>query len=416
MGRKKKQHLTRRADGRYRCIYKGVEFYGKTEDEALNAREEYKRRETMGLLGRERPTVSEYGLKWLPVHRPAVAKSTYRGLAIHLEKLLKQIGDMYIEDVKPSDIKKVYSAQYLGLSNNYILNGRQLFCDLFDSAVSDGFCRTNPARDKNAAPHKGTKGSHRAITPQEREWITTLCKDHRCHAAAMTMLYAGVRPQEVKAMTIEGSVDFENNMIHLREFAHLDGYYHYKVTEKGKTDNAVRDIPLLSILKETLQGKSGLIVTDEKGEIVSVRAWRCLWTSYKSNMEKEINGMMKRWYRRTRAHKKILAEAEALRKEGKKEEAEKKEAEIPPWIEFNVVPYDLRHSFCVMCRDNGVELHTCIEWMGHADSKMILQIYDDVSDSRSKNEAQKLEKWIEKGQNKGQDGEVEPGSLINQGS
>ena len=75
---------------------------------------------------------------------------------------------------------------------------------------------------------------------------------------------------------------------------------------------------------------------------------------------------------------------------------------MPPWREFNVVPYDLRHSFCTMCRDNGVELHTCIEWMGHADAKMIMKIYDEVSDQRSKIEAQKLEKALQKGQNLGQ--------------
>lgn len=386
MGRQKKQHLARRADGRYRCIYKGIEFYGKTEDEALKARDDYKRREAMGLFDKEHPTVSEYGNKWLPVNRPTASKATYRGLAIHLEKLLRRIGDTLVEDVKPSDIKEVYSTEYKDLSQSYILAAKQLFCDLFDSAVADGIIRTNPARDKTALPHKGTKGGHRAITDQERTWINTLCKDHRCHAAAMTMLYAGVRPQEVKAMTIEGSVDFENDIIHLKEFAHLDGYYDYKITEKGKTDNAPRDIPLLPPLKEALKGKTGYIATDTDGGRVNVQAWKCLWASYKSNMEKAINGCPKRWYGKTREHKAILAEG----------------GKLPPWVEFTVVPYDLRHSFCVMCRDNGVELHTCVDWMGHADATMIMKIYDEVSDQRSQKEAQKLIKLFDEGQNKGQ--------------
>jgi len=45
-------------------------------------------------------------------------------------------------------------------------------------------------------------------------------------------------------------------------------------------------------------------------------------------------------------------------------------------------------------QDNGVELHTCIEWMGHADATMIMKIYDEVSDNRSKKEAEKLEKIL----------------------
>ena len=43
-----------------------------------------------------------------------------------------------------------------------------------------------------------------------------------------------------------------------------------------------------------------------------------------------------------------------------------------------------------MCRDNGVELNTCSTWMGHANPIMILKIYDEVSDDRSAQEAEKL--------------------------
>jgi integrase len=91
-------------------------------------------------------------------------------------------------------------------------------------------------------------------------------------------------------------------------------------------------------------------------------------------MEAAINGCQKRWYGRTREHKAILEAGGVL----------------PPWRSFTVVPYDLRHSFCTMCRDNGVELNTCIHWMGHTDAKMILKIYDEFSETRSNSEAKKL--------------------------
>ena len=67
---------------------------------------------------------------------------------------------------------------------------------------------------------------------------------------------------------------------------------------------------------------------------------------------------------------------------------------LPPWRPFTVVPYDLRHSFCTMCRDNGVELNTCIKWMGHADAKMILKIYDEFNDGRSEREAERLKNTL----------------------
>ena len=67
---------------------------------------------------------------------------------------------------------------------------------------------------------------------------------------------------------------------------------------------------------------------------------------------------------------------------------------MPPFTHFTVIPYDLRHSFCKMCRDNGVEINTCIHWMGHKDAKMILAIYDEYTPERGKKEAEKLEKSL----------------------
>ena len=394
MPREKKQHLKKRADGYYVCRYKDQWFYSLDEDECLELRREYKRLEKEALLSV--PTVKAYGEKWLERAYPSVAKTTKTGLKIHLRKLTDAIGEQLLTDVRPSQIKQIYSDRYLGLSNSYILGAKQLYCALFDAAVADGYLRTNPAREKSARPHHGTDGSHRQITPEERTWILTLCTDHRAHQAVMAMLYAGIRPQEMKAVRIDRDVDFSAETITLREFAHIEDSNHYKLTKKGKTDQAGRTIPLFPPLKAALEGKKGYLIQSAKGERVTIQAWRSAWESYVVCMETAINGMPKRWYRRTKEHKKILAEAEALRKAGKKEEARAKEGEIPPWREFTVVPYDLRHSFCCMCRDADppVELKTCVRWMGHKDAKMILKIYDEASDNRSQKEAERLKKTL----------------------
>ena len=48
MSRPKKETLKQRKDGRYRTIYKGIPFYGKTSEEAIMAREAYKDLERKG--------------------------------------------------------------------------------------------------------------------------------------------------------------------------------------------------------------------------------------------------------------------------------------------------------------------------------------------------------------------------------
>lgn len=377
MPRQKKQVLKRRADGRFACRYKNQWFYSlESSDDALRQREEYIESERRGRV--QSYFVREYAEQWLKRSRPDVAPSTMRGLKTHLDKLTGAIGELPVADVKPSDIKGVFSTQYNGLSNSYIKGAKQLYCSLFDSAVADGLILSNPARDRTAKPHRGTVGGHRSITTQERKWIETLCTDHRAHPVVMAMLYAGLRPQEAKAIDIDKDVDFKLETITVRHTAHTDpeNGQKYVYTDKGKTDRANRTVPLLPPLKMALEGHSGRLITSAHGKPVTKTTWRVVWRSYVAQMETAINGVDRRWYGRTKEHREITANGGTL----------------PPWVSFTVTPYDLRHSFATMCRDQQppIELHTVITWMGHADATMILHIYDSVTDGRAEQEAERL--------------------------
>jgi integrase len=303
-----------------------------------------------------------------------VADSTYTGLAIHLQHLIDCIGDKPLAEVIPSDLKQVYAAEYRGLSNSYIRSAKQLFCALFDSAQADRLIQFNPARDKTAKPGKGKKAKERILTAQQREYIETLCTDHRMHPAVMAMLYAGLRPQECKALNIDRDIDFEKEIITVQKTAHVNGTK-YAITGDMKTGWSKRTVPLFQPLKTALQGRKGMLITSANGEPVTIQAWKTGWQSYIYCMETAINGISKRWYGKT------------------KDQKIKKEAgNLPAWIDFDIVPYTLRHAFCAFCRDNGVDINTCRRWMGHSDAKMILKVYDSVSDDREQNEREKVEK------------------------
>ena len=372
MPREKKPTLKRRKDGRYKCVYHGIQFYGRTPEEAFAVREEYKLSAQKGFSGRS--TVSEYALPWLKRSFPSVADSTYTGLAIHLQHLIDCIGNKQLSDVLPSDLKQVYADQYRGLSNSYIRSAKQLYCALFDSAQADRLIQANPARDKTAKPGRGKKPKERILTAQQRTYIETLCTDHRVHPAVMAMLYAGLRPQECKAIDIDRDIDFENNTITVQEQVHIDGQK-YAISSEMKTDWSKRIVPLFQPLKTALQGRNGLLITSAHGQPVTIQTWKTAWRSYIYSMETAINGTSKRWYGKT------------------KEQQIKKEAgKLPPWIEFDIVPYTLRHAFCAFCRDNNVDINTCRRWMGHADAKMILKVYDSVSSNREQTEREKVEK------------------------
>lgn len=396
MPREKKQHLTKRADGRYRCRYKGIEFYSTDPDEALAMREEYKQNEKAGLV--RQASLSDYAIPWLMRTYPKASASTKTGLAIHIQHLIDEIGNKKISAIIPSDIKAVYSRQYQNCSNSYLKAAKQLFSSLFDAAVADGLCRSNPARDRTAKPHKGSAPKTRPITQQEREWILTYCTDHRAYPVVMAMLYAGLRPQEAKAIKIERDVDFETDTITVRETAHNDpkNGQKYTFTGDGKTAWSNRAIPLFPPLKQALTGRKGYLITSAHGERVTHTTWRVVWNSYITHMETAINGIEHRWYGKRKDQ--IL-----LKEEGK----------LPEWIPFDIHPYQLRHSYCCWLRDAGVEMNTARKWMGHADSKMILQVYDSVSEDRSAQERKKVENLLFGGQNGGQEENKKPVSVEN---
>lgn len=378
MPRERKPKLKKRPDGRFACRYHNQWFYARTEEECLRLRDDFKAAEKRGRVAVY--FVKGYADEWLARSHPDVAPSTMAGLRTHLANLTGALGGLPLADVKPSDIKAVFSSRYRGLSNSYIKAAKQLYCAMFDSAVADGLIQSNPARDRTARPHRGTTGGHRSITPQEREWIETLCVDHRAHPVAMAMLYAGLRPQEAKAIDIDRDVDFIGETITVRETAHTDSEngQKYAYTGRGKTDKANRTIPLFPPLKTALQGRTGRLITSAHGQPVTKTTWRVVWRSYVVSMEKAINGVDRRWYGRTKAHKAIIAAGDSL----------------PPWLPFTVTPYDLRHSFATWLRDMTppVELHTVIQWMGHADATMLLHIYDSVTDTRAAQEAERVKR------------------------
>lgn len=371
MARPKKQRLKKRPDGRYRCVYHGICFYGSTEDEALAARDEYKRLEAMGEYMRENGiTVSAYIDKWLPLHKADVSPKCLADYKKQLSALDEAIGDMRMKDVSVDDASSVW-AHYKGYSESTIKRARMLYMALFDTAVENDICRKNPFRGKHAQPPKGPSGSHRALTESEIDLI--LSTQHKLRPAVMTMLYAGIRRGEALALDIDRDVDFDNDVIHIVQAVRYES--NQPILDDPKTEAGKRDIALFSVLKNELKGKHGLLMQSASGKMMTESAFMSAWHSYINCIECKINGVkQKRWFRK----------------------------DPTEWKMFNVRPHDLRHTFCTMLRDSGVDLKQAMLWMGHADEKMILQIYDHVTSKRTEKSINQVETTIKKGQDEGQ--------------
>lgn len=336
MSRQKRQQLTERKDGRYKAVYKGIQFMGRSQDEALKKRQDYIEAEIRGeLLNRNGITVFSYAYDWLPVHKASVAKNTYNAYVNYMNKLVGKIGQKAMKDVTPSDIKSVYN-EYLGMSDSSVRKARMLYVDLWDSAIEDGVVKSNPCRSKSAKPHKGTSGSHRALSQEEDDIILNCPAEFRI--GALLMRYAGLRRGEVMAFDVDRDVDFESGMIIVSRAVHFEG--NKGIVGGPKTEAGKRSIPLLEVLRIALQGQHGGVCPLKKTETVTSSAWRCIWSKFIKELE-AYSGM-----------------------------------------KMTVRPHDLRHSYATTLRDAGVDPKLAIRWMGHSDEKMILRIYDHPGEGR----------------------------------
>ena len=326
--------LTKQADGRCRAWYKGKRFDGKTPEEAKAKRDAYKYECEHGIERPEMITVIDLAEQWLPVSKVGVDRRTYNQYVTVMEKMTNLIGNKLVAAVTPADIKKVW-ASYSGLSQSYISKAKFLYKSFFQYAIDNRYCTTNPIMAESAKPHKGTKGSHRCLTKTEINLIETV--PHRVQAAAIIMLKAGLRRGEVLALKKK---DIHDNRIYVNNACKFVN--NRPVISETKNESSNRQVPLFAPILPYLNSVDNYILPDAKGNLCSETAFQRAWDSY--------------------MHTLSVAAGQP--------------------VSFR--PHDLRHTFVTVCRDKGIDIHTVMGWCGHASERMILEIYDHVSEDREK--------------------------------
>lgn len=333
LGRQKKQKLKKRADGRYCCRWKDKQFMGHTEDEALQAREAYKRAVLSG-LNPSRITFSQYAETWLKSHKNGISERSRTRYKLHHKKFIESAGDKPLSQYIPSDISQFFQ-HYTGKSSSSILQASLAIGGVFRSAVADRIILSDPTQ--SIKPPKGTHGTHRAITQEERQAIHNT--SHRLRPAVMVMLYAGLRKGEAIALNIDRDVDFENRLIHVREAVHHLPNGQPEITST-KTEAGVRTIPLLDTLANELRGLHGLLCTSAKGLLMSDSAFDRAWQNYLKALSQTAGKPV------------------------------------------TIRTHDLRHSFCTMLYDAGIDVKSSMLWMGHANETMTMRIYTHLSNQK----------------------------------
>ena len=371
-----RQKLTKRADGTYRCRYHGKEFYGKTQTEALKARDAYIELERTGLNPELKDvTFLEYSKKWLSVYRSECCQSLQKQYIGFVEYAATKLRPL-MREITATDMQSLCNS-LAPYSSSYVTKFMATMRSIFASAVADGVILRNPTEALRHPKTKKCEG-HRVLEPWERELVVSTYAGHDFGLVAMVMLFAGLRRGEALYLDVDRDVDFKSMTLTVRgAVSFTDG--NQAVTTQGKTEAALRTLPLASQLAEALKDHHGLLCAKKDGGLMSQSAFMRKYDSYISYLERELNGCPKRWYGKTKEHKKLLAEGK----------------ELPPWRNVTIRCHDFRVDYCTRCYDARIPVKTLQTWMGHSTADMIMNTYSKLTDEQERADALKLAAYEE---------------------
>ena len=198
--------------------------------------------------------------------------------------------------------------------------------------------------------------------------------DLRLKPAVMIMLYAGLRRGEVIPLRWN-DINLEERYIEVNKAVEFPDNVHARL-KSTKTKSGVRRVYFGERLKQYLSGlehASDYVCPSASGEMMSLSSFTRGWES-------------------------VLAELNVISGEDKTvigDEEVKRSSRFDPRFKSGVVinnltPHMLRHTFCTMMYEAGVDIMTAKQQMGHASIETTLQIYTHLSEARQKEEAKKL--------------------------
>ena len=329
-------------------------------------------------------TVQAWSEEWLDTYKSGqVGLSHYRDIKARLNNwVLPYIGKKRIKDVEQKDIQKIMNL-LKGYSRSQINKVYDDIKGMFNQAVYNRYIVANPALGVKKPEAKPSQ-RRRSVTEEERTVIIETAKCFNGGIFYLIMLYAGLRPGEVAALKVK-QIDLEEKIIHVRDALKSDGTI--ADTEdryNGKTINASRDIFLAKDLEsevrkainnEKLKPDDYIAHKRRSREHHTHTSIRTMWESFRIAMHIRMGGETDRSLKKCKEYQKddegnILSSRQI-----------RYSVEIPidDKVAKDLVPYDLRHTFCTDLRERGVPIEEAKDLMGHANIALTSKIYSHAT-------------------------------------
>lgn len=373
---------TKRKDGRYQTkIYLGLDESNKKKYKYLYASSEKELRRLESELlsklnkGIDIVTADDTYQQWLDrlkaVKETELTESEYDTFVARASYFSKKFGNTPLNEIGQQAVQPVINEIFKCNPTTHKPSAKRTVerylsaaSAVFEYAIENRAVDFNPCRYVKIPKAAKTSG-RRALTPEERKWVEEM--PHRAQLPAMLMMYSGLRKGEVTAL-LWSDIDFKNHTITVSKS------YDFKQgrIKEPKTASGVRVVSVPGKLIDYLktQPKKGIyVVTTKSGRMMTLNAWKSLWESYML----ELNFR----YGKT---------------------TEKRERHDPRGQIMSIDPFtmhSLRHTFCTIMYEAGIDVLTAKEQMGHSDVKTTLSIYTHLDNIYKKKNVSKLDEYLE---------------------
>lgn len=384
----------KRLDGRVAAsVYMGIvngkkkykTVYGSTSQEAEIKAQEIKNRLGKGLdVLSENRSFKYWSELYLKYEKANVTDSVYKTYKYQIEYFNEFIGNKEIIKIHLFELQDIINEYALKnpvtkkpSSKKSVIKYIATFKHIFNFAIDNKQIEFNPASNLKI-PRCAAKAVKRdALNEEQKSWV--LDTPHRAQTAAMIMLYTGIRRGELTALTWN-DIDFENKVLTVNK--NYD--FRNKILKEPKTEAGKRNIPIPDILIDYLSKveKTDLLVITSKNKTMMLEgSWTRLWDDYLNCLNLKYGGLSQK-------------------------EIDSFKDDVPLMIK-PFTPHCLRHTYCTMLYDAGVDVMTAKYLMGHEKIETTLNIYTHLSENKEKKGIEKLNDFLnDVGQNVGQKSEI----------
>ena len=299
----------------------------------------YKIERGYGYMGNA-STLAEYAPLWLETKKNR-SISTYQEYEYYINHHLGELADMRLDYIRTADIQRVINSHGSApsLCKKLLLTLRQIF----NMAVNEDIIPKNPCTPVVLPRH--VKSEKRILTEQECKTVKNAEGLTERQRALLHLFYGtGLRPAEIYALQWK-DIDFRYNTVSVNKALNFSRRGETSVG-LPKTNKSIRTIPVPDFVFDSLSAYRDVALHSPNLYLFG-----------------SANGL---YANRTGYDDQFYRIMNALELKG-------------------VSPYSFRHNFCTMCYNAKpqIDIKTCQFLMGHADTRMVLEVYTHLDKSNS---------------------------------